>query len=516
MYYLHGLLFEWFSLELLIALFLSEYSSWKDFRILSVDSQKKQFQDFLLRANKYPALSISGKGTGKSVPGKKIILVEDIPNTFYRNIKDFHEILRSFHATSRNPLVFIISDSFIGENSLYSLFPKTLKLELKITSISFNAVVNSIMMKTINKIVDVEAQLNAKNFKLPSKDMLDLLVSSANGDIRACINSLQFYCTNESASTMKYSTSSKNPVKYIPASKSKGKLEALDDSTALSFGRDTPLFLFRALGKILYCKRESVKEDRASRPNELHHFARGRLLIDPEDIIEKTHVQYDTFNLYLHQNFLGFYNNIDDVANASKYFSDADIVTGRWSTRETLQAYSSSIAARGVIFSNCSRSNSTTGAVSGGWRQLHKPQWFEAFKEGNLNKRTAEDLFYDLRHPAVDLHTEVLPFIAKSNVPLRTPSHIAFVQMISRFNIYTSRSSSTLDQNENGTSDEIAIEEQSENDKTKTFKPCEDETESLSQILVETQQSSEDTNNFEECLIEDFSDEDDFAELLLV
>ena len=76
--------------------------------------------------------------------------------------------------------------------------------------------------------------------------------------------------------------------------------------------------------------------------------------------------------------------------------------------------------------------------------------------------------------------------------------------------------SSTLDQNENGTSDEIAIEEQSENDKAKTFKPCEDEIESLSQILVETQQSSEDTNNFEECLIEDFSDEDDFAELLLV
>ena len=46
-----------------------------------------------------------------------------------------------------------------------------------------------------------------------------------------------------------------------------------------------------------------------------------------------------------------------------------------------MQAYSSSIAARGVIFSNCGRSNSNTGAVSGGWRQLHKPQWFEAFKE---------------------------------------------------------------------------------------------------------------------------------------
>ena len=76
--------------------------------------------------------------------------------------------------------------------------------------------------------------------------------------------------------------------------------------------------------------------------------------------------------------------------------------------------------------------------------------------------------------------------------------------------------SSTLGQNENGPPDEITTEEQSENDKAKSFKPCEDETESLSQIMVETQQSSEDTNNFEECLIEDFSDEDDLAELLMI
>lgn len=57
-------------------LFFAEYATWKDFRILSTDSQKKQFQDFLLRANKYPTLSISGKGSSSSVAGKKIVLVE--------------------------------------------------------------------------------------------------------------------------------------------------------------------------------------------------------------------------------------------------------------------------------------------------------------------------------------------------------------------------------------------------------------------------------------------------------
>ena len=52
-----------------------------------------------------------------------------------------------------------------------------------------------------------------------------------------------------------------------------------------------------------------------------------------------------------------------------------------YQTRDTLQYYSSCIATRGVIFSNSHRSNSITGAVSGGWRPLQKPQWFEAFKE---------------------------------------------------------------------------------------------------------------------------------------
>lgn len=50
-------------------------------------------------------------------------------------------------------------------------------------------------MKTMTKIVNTESQ-NRKDFKIPKKDTLDLLAASSAGDIRACINSLQFYCTN--------------------------------------------------------------------------------------------------------------------------------------------------------------------------------------------------------------------------------------------------------------------------------------------------------------------------------
>ena len=50
-------------------------------------------------------------------------------------------------------------------------------------------------MKTMTKIVSTESQ-NTKDFKIPDKNALDLLAASSAGDIRACINSLQFYCTN--------------------------------------------------------------------------------------------------------------------------------------------------------------------------------------------------------------------------------------------------------------------------------------------------------------------------------
>lgn len=38
----------------------------------------------------------------------------------------------------------------------------------------------------------------------------------------------------------------------------------------------------------------------------------------------------EVFNLYLHQNYLDFFSEVDDVAQASKYLSDADLLSGYW------------------------------------------------------------------------------------------------------------------------------------------------------------------------------------------
>jgi len=36
------------------------------------------------------------------------------------------------------------------------------------------------------------------------------------------------------------------------------------------------------------------------------------------------------FNLYLHQNYLDFFSEMEDVDRASEYLSDADLLTSDW------------------------------------------------------------------------------------------------------------------------------------------------------------------------------------------
>lgn len=46
---------------------------------------------------------------------------------------------------------------------------------------------------------------------------------------------------------------------------------------------------------------------------------------------ERSKMSGEFFNLYLHQNFLDFFFELEDVARASKYLSDADLLTTEWS-----------------------------------------------------------------------------------------------------------------------------------------------------------------------------------------
>lgn len=46
-----------------------------------------------------------------------------------------------------------------------------------------------------------------------------------------------------------------------------------------------------------------------------------------------SHMPGELFNLYLHQNYVDFFTEVDDLVRASEFLSFADIISGDWNVR---------------------------------------------------------------------------------------------------------------------------------------------------------------------------------------
>ncbi|XP_036259718.1 cell cycle checkpoint protein RAD17 isoform X1 [Molothrus ater] len=406
-----------------------------NFHTFPSQAQAALFQDFLLRANKYNKLQMLGESSEND---KKLILIEDIPNQFYRDPGSLHEILRSFVRRSRCPLVFIISDNFSGDSNQRSLFPAEIVEELCICNISFKPVAPTNMMKVLNRIAAAEASMNRENYTL-DRTSLELLCRGCSGDIRSAINSLQFSSTKgcslekEFWSKKKKSSTIKCDETGVSKVRKKSKCNTSEDQEIQAIGgKDASIFLFHALGKIIYCKREAVSQAECPQlPAHLSRHRRDTLLIQPEEIVEKSHMSGSMFSLYLHQNYVDFFSDIDDVVRASEYLSTADVLCSNWSARLVMESYSASVATRGVIHSNTSRAFAhQQGGM--GFRPLHKPQWFLINKKYQENCIAAKSLFSSFCLPPECLQTELLPYLAVLANPMRNQAQIAFIQDVGR------------------------------------------------------------------------------------
>ncbi|XP_053156649.1 LOW QUALITY PROTEIN: cell cycle checkpoint protein RAD17 [Hemicordylus capensis] len=407
----------------------------KDFQILPYQSQITLFQEFLLRANKYTKLQMVGESMETD---KRLILVEDIPNHFYRDPSSLHEILRRFLRTGRCPLVFIISDGFSGASNQRSLFPKEIQEELHIATVSFNPVAPTIMMKVLNRIAAAEADTSGEKSGVPDKASLELICKGCSGDVRSAINSLQFSSWKEYSSENNLWSHRKgnSTLKCDTLSKVKKKKKygiPLESQAVQAVGgKDASIFLFHALGKILYCKREPATElDFPRLPVHLSEYERDPLLVQPEDVIEKSHMLGDLFNLYLHQNYVDFFSDIDDLVRASEYLSAADFLCSNWDARPILREYSASVATRGMMHSNRARTSAQNKGGMG-FRPLHKPQWFLINKKYQENCAAAKFLFSGFCLPPLCLQTQLLPYLAMLTNPMRNQAQITFIQDVGR------------------------------------------------------------------------------------
>nr|XP_035147347.1 cell cycle checkpoint protein RAD17 isoform X2 [Callithrix jacchus] len=371
--------------------FKEVFNTESSFHMFPYQSQIAVFKEFLLRATKYNKLQMLGDDLRTD---KKIILVEDLPNQFYRDSHTLHEVL------------------------------------------SFNPVAPTIMMKFLNRIVTIEANKNGGKITVPDKTSLELLCQGCSGDIRSAINSLQFSSSKgeNNLRPRKKGMSLKSDA-VLSKSKRRKKPDRVFENQEVQAigGKDVSLFLFRALGKILYCKRTSLTELDSSRlPSHLSEYERDTLLVEPEEVVEMSHMPGDLFNLYLHQNYIDFFMEIDDIVRASEFLSFADILSGDWNTRSLLREYSTSVATRGVIHSNKARGYAHCQGGGSSFRPLHKPQWFLISKKYRENCLAAKALFPDFCLPALCLQTQLLPYLALLTIPMRNQAQISFIQDIGR------------------------------------------------------------------------------------
>ena len=107
------------------------------------------------------------------------------------------------------------------------------------------------MVKALQQIVSRESKRSGWSTKdLPNKEFIEAIADCSMGDIRNAANTLQFVCLRGVSLPV-----AMDPwLLFCIGEKGKRRMCNENDLEQVVGGRDCPLFLFRALGKILYCK----------------------------------------------------------------------------------------------------------------------------------------------------------------------------------------------------------------------------------------------------------------------
>ena len=107
---------------------------------------------------------------------------------------------------------------------------------------------------------------------------------------------------------------------------------------------------------------------------------------NPEEVVSSLHMEAETFNLFVHQNYLNFFQDPQEVALSASYASDADLLGAQFQDNERMQEFSTSVFCRGMLFA---KKEQTTAAHS----PLSKPVWFQTHKAAK-ERQAQVDAFY--------------------------------------------------------------------------------------------------------------------------
>lgn len=338
----------------------------------------EKFHKFIVRAAccrpLFPSTSASASSSQSMWPAvmtsvvpnqrRQVILLEDLPNVLHPGTqRSFHASLETLVSSSSDnpvPVVIILSSSGVrGENpeddtgrtwrtkdsiDIRMVIPPSLLGGPYVTQISFNPIAPTLMHRALAallarhlKSANVVAKPRGKAAAGGStKEVLDLVVETANGDIRSAIMALQFACTDPSfasaLSGRKGTRSSGNP---------RALMEAITR-------REQSLALFHLIGKILYSKRKGdappasmskadAEKERAldrklkdppALPLHLRDHDRRASRVDVETLYADTPIDSSLLSLYIHQNYTQYCNTLDECGGVAEWMSLVDASGG--------------------------------------------------------------------------------------------------------------------------------------------------------------------------------------------
>ncbi|KAJ7064870.1 Rad17 cell cycle checkpoint protein-domain-containing protein [Mycena amicta] len=314
-----------------------------------------KFENFLERASTCNTVFSGPSSSQHSTTKRRIVLLEDLPNILHADTRArFHAAFQSLVASPDPdpvPVVIIVSDTGIrGEaaddrlsngNSgfgrerddavdIYTILPRDLLNGPYVTQIGFNPIAPTIMKKALQSLISTHFSSSAtKGSNAPSKEMLDIIVETSNGDIRSAIMALQFSCIVELPSAKRKKGSSKGNAKVL--------LEAITR-------REQSLVLFHLLGKVLYNKRkgdppnpsatakdiqkdkdlDATLRDLPKLPSHLSAHARRTSRVNVDVLYADSPIDSSLFSLYIHQNYQQYCNEIEECEGVAEWLSWAE------------------------------------------------------------------------------------------------------------------------------------------------------------------------------------------------
>ncbi|UNI14953.1 RFC checkpoint protein Rad17 [Purpureocillium takamizusanense] len=301
-------------------------------------SMSAQFDEFLGRGGKFGTLDMespssstltsSANGASNDL-AKRIILIEEFPNTFSRSsstLNSFRSSLSHYlaaHTPSLSmfgkqpqrepikPVVLVISETLLTTTSAsadsltaHRLLGPDILRHPGVGVIEFNAIAPSLLAKALELIVQKEARKSGRR-RTPGPLVLKRL--GEIGDIRNAISSLEFLCLKGDQDAdwgAKVTFTKQKRGARDGIGLTKGETETLE----MVSQREASLGIFHAVGKVVYNKRDEAPppgDTVEDLPPYLSRFSRPkRSQVSVASLIDEIGTDTHTFISALHENYI--------------------------------------------------------------------------------------------------------------------------------------------------------------------------------------------------------------------